>query len=815
MNPSVKHGLSILVCCFFNIIVSAQSAQTYTIHATIVDSVSQKHLDFVTVALKTSDNKPFKTLLTNNKGVVSFSNISAGKYKLNIVSVGYKTASREIEAGGTKTEIDAGIVLLSPASNQLKEVSITAEKPLVKQDIDRIAYDVQTDPESKVNNVLDMLRKVPLITVDADDNILVKGSSSYKVLINGRPSSLIARSPKDVFKSMPASTIQKIEVITTPPAKYDGEGLAGIINIITNKKIDEGYNGSAGLRYRFPWGPNINGQLTLKGKKFGLSAFVGGNYRDMPSTSFSLVREGLSSGSASSSTSGKRKQTGTYTYSNAELSYEIDTLNLLTAELGFNYGDGRNNNLQSLSNSFNLNTTSYNIDNPTEYNWQGVDLGINYQLGFKRNKEQLLTGSYKFNRGTDYNGSDYFARDFFSSEANAKVSSYGQNNESGTNEQTIQLDYIHPIKKINIEGGLKIILRDNFSDYEYGSYSDDFKESTYTIDDTKSNEFNYQQNVYSFYNSYQLKLKEWGLKGGLRLEKTVIDADFVSVGTPLNTAYNSFIPSVSVQKKFKMNSSLNLGYTQRIQRPNIWQLNPYVEQFNENFTSSGNKDLKPVLNHNFDLNYSVFHKGTVNIGLNYSFANNTIQYVSRLDGNVGRSTFENIGKNKSAGFNINTNKDITKSFNFNVNGGLSYVWMEGVIDGNTVKNKGAQGNLHASAAYKFKKDLKAVLNGGYNSPWLTLQGESNPYYYTSASVSKEFFKKKVSFSVYVSNPFQKYRNWKNETSSVQFIQMETFQNYYRNYGFNLSYKFGKLNGSIKKNQRGIQNDDVSGKNGGN
>jgi outer membrane receptor protein involved in Fe transport len=815
MNLTVKHGLSILMFCFFSLAAFAQAPGTHSIKGTVVDSLSKKTLDFVTVALKTSDNRPFRTLLTDSNGEFLFSKIAPGKYKLTIVSVGYKTTARDTEVDSTKAVMDAGTIPLATASNQLKEVSVTAEKPLIKQEIDRIAYDVQTDPESKVNNVLDMLRKVPLVTVDGDDNIQVKGSSSFKVLINGRPSSLIARSPKDVFKSMPASNIQKIEVITTPPAKYDGEGLAGIINIITNKKIDEGYNGSVGIRYRFPWGPNLNGQLTVKGKKFGLSAFVGGNYRDIPGTSFSLVREGLGSGSASSNTSGNRKQTGKYTYSNAELSYEIDTLNLLTAEIGFNYGDGRNTNLQSLSNSFNFNTTSYNIDNPTEYNWKGVDLGINYQLGFKRNKEQLLTGSYKFNRGTDYNSSDYFTKDFSSSDANAKASNYGQNNESGTNEQTIQLDYIHPIKKINIEGGLKIILRDNFSDYEYGTYSADSKESTYTIDDTKSNEFNYRQNVFSFYNSYQLKLKDWGFKAGLRIERTVIDANFVSLGTPLNTDYENFIPSVSVQKKFKKNSSINLGYTQRIQRPNIWQLNPYVEQFNENFTSSGNKDLKPVLNHNFDLNYSVFKKGTINAGLSYSFANNTIQYVSRLDGNVGRSTFENIGKNKSAGFNINTNKDITKNFNINVNGGLSYVWMEGVIDDNVVKNGGAQGNLHASAAYKFKKDLKVVLNGGYNSPWLTLQGESNPYYYTSTSVSKEFFNKKASFSVYVANPFQKYRNWKNETSSLQFIQMETFQNYYRNYGFNLSYKFGKLNGSIKKNQRGIQNDDVAGKSGGN
>jgi len=815
MKLTLRQGLFILLSCLFFSTGFAQEIKTYSIRGSVSDSVSKKSLDFVTVALKTIDNKPVKSALTSAKGDFSMAKVPSGKYKLSIIYVGYKTLIKDIEASGEGDVINVGTLAISPSNNQLKEVSITGDRPLLKQEVDRIAYDVQADPESKVNNVLEMLRKVPLVSIDADDNIQVKGSGSFKVLINGRPSSLVARSPKDVFKSMPASNIQKIEVITTPPAKYDGEGLAGIINIITNKKIDEGYNGSVSSSYNFPYGSNLNGQITVKKKKLGLSGFVGGNYRDMPTTGFSMSRIGLAATPSSSFTFGGRDQRSTYAYSNTEWSYEIDTLNLITAEVGYNLGDGRNNNLQSLSNSYfskgNSYNTTYNIDNGTNYNWNGLDLSLNYQLGFKRNKEQLLTGSYKFTHGIDYNESDFFSMNYVTTDPLAIAPNYGQNNKSGTNEQTIQLDYVHPVKKLNVEGGLKIILRDNFSDYEYGTYSGNNKQSSYAIDNTRSNEFNYNQNVYSFYNSYQLKLKDWGLKGGIRLERTVIDANFVSLNTPLNTDYNNFIPSVSVQKKFKKSSSLNLGYTQRIQRPNIWQLNPYVEQFNENFTQAGNKDLKPVLNHNFDLNYSIFKKGSINTGLSYSFANNTIQYVNRLDGNVSRATFENIGKNKSAGFNINTNQDLFKNFNINVNGRLYYVWMEGIIDGATLKNDGAQGNLYAYAGYKFKKDVKVGINAGYYSPWLTLQGQSNPYYYSSVSVSKELLKKKLSLSASVSNPFQKYWNWRNETSSSQFIQSESFQGYYRNMSFNLSYKFGKLDGSIKKNQRGIQNDDVAGK----
>lgn len=803
MNPRIWLRFAFLVFLMIPFISFSQTAGSNTISGTVVDSATLKVLEYTTVALKNGGDKPFKTTLTSSKGTFSFKALSQGKYKVSIVSVGYMSISIPVETKGENDIIDLGMIKLSSQKTQLNEVTITGDRPLVKQEIDRIAYDVQADPENKLDNVLDMLRKVPLVSIDADDNIQVKGSASFKVLINGRPSSIVARNPKDVFKSMPASNIQKIEIITTPPAKYDGEGLAGIINIITNKNVDQGYNGSVSTSFNSPNEQGLNGQLTVKGKKIGLSTYIGSNWRDRPNTTFSLSRTSLPSNDMLV-TSGERGNKSNYMYSNLELSYEIDTLNLLTSEFGYNDGEGGNDNFQTINRIFSGNTESYNIDNKNEYGWKGYELGLNYQLGFKRNKEQLLTASYKYNNSTDDSESTFFASQHYNNE-----NDYGQNNQSGSNEQTIQLDYLHPVKKLNIEGGLKLILRDNFSDYEYGTYDNPISRN-YQVDEERSNNFNYRQDVYSFYNSYQLKLNDWGLKAGLRLEQTLINADFTSLNTVLKTDYQNFIPSVSVQRKFKKSQSLNLGYTQRIQRPSIWQLNPYEEQFNSSFTQAGNTELKPVLNHNIELNYSMFSKGSINTGLSYSFANNTIQYVNRLVGSVSRATFENIGKNRNLGVNISTNQEI-KSFSINVNGRLSYIWMEGMIDNNLLKNEGVQGNIYANAGYKFKNDFRAGLNSGFYSAWISLQGQSNPYFYTSASLSKEFLKKKATVSASVNNPFQQFRNWKNDTYDTSFIQTERFQNYYRTFRLNLNYKFGQLNSSIKKNQRGINNDDVAGK----
>lgn len=806
----MKLLLFILVCLSLSFTLKGQNASpVHIIKGIVADSLTKEGLDYITASLKTDKNVAVKTALTKSDGSFSFTGIQPGNYSVTVIAIGYKP---QIIAVDLIADKDLGTIYISAQTTRLNTVVITADQPLVSQEVDRIGYNVQADPESKTDNVLDMLRKVPMVSIDADDNIQVKGSGNFKVLINGRPSSLVARDPKEVFKSMPASNIQKIEVITTPPAKYDSEGLAGIINIITNKKIDNGYNGSVGARYDFINGPGTNASVTVKTKKFGFSTNGSVSLYKPPGSSFSNLRTGFLPVASQLNQFGMRRFEGTWGYGNAELSYEIDSLNLLTGSVGYNNSDGSNvsNNATTQYNDSGVLDQSYRLNNEGNFSWGGYEAGLNYQLGFKKHKEQLLTASYKFNA----NKEDQFSRISVNEKMNYDFNDYRQQNNSGTDEQTIQLDYAPPLKKLSIEGGLKAILRDNYSDYGVDNF--DPASGEFVVNTNSTNTFNYNQNVFSFYNSYNLKQDDWSFKGGLRLERTVIDADFVSTSTKFGTDYNNFIPSVAIQRKLKKMSSVNLGYTQRIQRPGIWQLNPFVDQGDPKFRRSGNVNLKPVLNHNFDFTYSIFKKGSINTGLSYSFANNTIQYVSSLGAdNITRTTYENIGKNKSLGLNLNTSYPVNKKLSMNVNTRISYTRIEGMVNSKFYENEGIQGNAYLSGSYKFDKDWRAGINAGYYSAWITLQGQSNPYYYTSASLSKDFLKKKASLSASVSNPFQKFRSWKNETSTPEFTQVSDYQNYYRRFNMSFNYRFGKLKESIKKNKRGINNDDVSGgKSGG-
>jgi len=701
---------------------------------------------------------------------------------------------------------ELGRILVSPAKNSLKEVSVTAVKPIVRQEVDRISYDVQADPETKTQNVLDMLRKVPLLTVDASDNIQLKGEGNYKILINGKPSSLVARNPSDVFKSMPASSIQKIEVITTPPAKYDAEGLAGIINIITNKKIDQGYNGNVNLRYNTIYGPGGGVSFNVKQGKLGITNYTGYGYRKKTYSSSWSELDYFKPDSTFLRQSSSNSNSGRSIYTSTEISYEIDSLNLITGS--FDYNNWHSTSLTNqLSNEFdNVGTLlqRFRINNSNQNFSHGLDFGFNYQLGFKNNKQRLLTFSYRYsnNPGDNLTNVDIFDR------LNYGLPSYIQQNNSGTREQTIQADYVHPLKDLTIEGGLKGILRKNTSDFETSDF--DGTTGTYINDPTSANNFVYDQNVYSLYNTYQYNKNDWGIKAGIRAEGTYINAHFISQASNLDRSYFNFVPSVSVQRKLKNNASLTFGFTNRIQRPDIWTLNPFVDRTNPKFISTGNPNLVPVLSHSLEFNFSKFSKGGFNIGLSYNFSNNTIQRVTRLIDTVTFSTYENLGSNKNLGLNGSFNYPITKKINFNLNVRMAQVWIRGYFNNQLYSNQGVVGNAFSYIGYKISDTWRTGINFGYSSSYVSLQGRGSSNIYTGVSVSKDVLKKKGSIFFNVNNPQSKNRTYSNYTRDPAFYQTSYSESPLRSFNFGFNYRFGKLKTEIKKNRRGIDNDDTKG-----
>lgn len=801
----------IFILSIFCIAFGNASAQKSVIKGTVIDSLKNTPLAFVTVSLlDKKNNRLVKNTISKDNGSFELNELQSRLYILQIVSVGYqpKTIILKNFPVATEPTIDLGTIPVSIAVAGMGDVVITAtvKKPIVKQEVDRISYDVQADPENSGNSVLDMLRKVPMISVDATDKIMLKGSSNYKILINGQPSALIAQDPSDIFKAMPASNILRIEVITTPPAKYDAEGLAGIINIITKKKIGDGYNGNISASYNSIYGPRFNLNGTFKQGKFGASGYIG---FQIPN------KQNLDNGYTNNITSpvktfltqyGTNESRNHNPYGSVELSYELDSLNLITTNINsYEWISSRNTTQQSgLTDSNNTLLQSYFMSNSASNTYHGTDLAINYQHGYKNNKERMLTASYKYNsQGNTSNSSGLYTEQY-----NELLPNYQQFNNSGTKEHTFQLDYVHPIKKLTFEAGAKAILRDNYSNYYYNNY--DSLSGLYITDTTQTNNFRYQQNVYSVYNSYELKLSRFVLKAGARLEHTTVNANFTSVNDSIKQSYNNLIPSISFQWKFNSSNSISFGFTERIQRPGIWQLNPFINKSDPQVISYGNPGLQPVLNHSFEMNYSRFSKGNITLGLFYSFANNTVENVMSVNADtVTQTTYQNVGQNKRLGLNLNTNYPITKKWNVNVNSQLLYVWLKGTVNGELYNQSGFQGYCFVGTGYNFPKDYHAGIDFGYDSRYVLLQGKDNEYFNFSFGVTKDILKKKGSISFYVLDPFQQYRKIDDYTNTATFNQYNYNYQYARRVNITFRYKFGHLSSEIKKSEKVISNDDLN------
>jgi len=773
-----------------------------TVRAIVVDAVSGQPLPGAWVSIRDSlAKKELKTMFTDETGKFVFQGTALSKKHLSIVItyVGYELKQLNIDPDASK---EIGVIQLSPLSIQLTDVRITAKRALVQQEIDRLSYDVQADPENKAQSVLDMLRKVPLLSIDGDDNIRLKGSGNYRILINGRPSSLVARNPQEAFKAMPAGSIQKIEVITTPPAKYDGEGLAGIINIITIKKTGDGYFASLGIRYNSVNGIAENASLTSKIGRFAITG-SGNLYQNFQR------RTGLAYTRSDHATSQLLDQTGNSTYqgtfSNAklEVSYDVDSLSMITLSLGL---FGNNNTVDVLQRSQLFSTSTilegYRLFNKGENHSSGFDMDANYQVGFRKNKGQLLTLSYNQvyfpNENKNQISMDdrihYIAPDF------------NQSNHNGTRENTVQADFTKPVGKAGFDLGGKVILRNSYSDFITRVYDNAAKE--YQRDPARSNRFSYHQDVYSFYHSWYGKLRAAELRAGMRLEHTQVNANFETQKNTVRQSYTHFIPSVSLQHHLSDIESLVFGFTQRIYRPGIWMLNPFVNRSNPRIVSSGNPELKAVLNNNFELIYTRAGKATFSMGLSYLFANNMVQTVTVIRDTVSYSTTQNGGKYRNLQLNTSLNHSFSSNATLSLNGQVAYISSKGIYKGNDIKNNGIETNITANFAYKISDSWRFNFNNGFIGPYILLQGRTNSVYSSSFNLTWLLFDKKLVVAAGLNNPYQKFRYAKTYIETPDFSQLNNLQRNYRSINVSATWNLGSLKSQVRKTSRKIVNDDT-------
>ena len=817
----MKNCLFILLCFMlsaFSAVAQTGAKGNFVIKGQVVDSLTNETVPYATlsIALQNNPQKSLLLLACDIDGNFEASLKSAGKYILSMQSIGKKPAQKKFTLSAGKNTLNLGKLYMIDDNQRLDEVIVVAQKPLVKVEIDKLTYSLQDDPESQTNNTLDMLRKVPMITVDGNDEIQLQGSTNFKIYVNGKPSNMLSNNPSDVLKSMPASSVKDIEVITDPGAKYDAEGVGGIINIITTKNLFQGYTGtvraSASTLGRFGGGAYVS----AKYGKFGITANYNYNYNNSPWNESYSIREDYGTDSRAGSVlnqSGRSKNQGPFQFGYLEGSYEIDSLNLITVGANLFRGDntskteyavemlGRNGSELLPSYSYNRNSRSNSVFGST-------DINVDYQHSTHK-KGELLTLSYRFNQSP--NNSESYT-ELLDVVDYPLMSDYPQwtINDAATNEHTFQFDYTTPTwKNHTLEAGVKYIYRGSDSETDRRYYRDSIQdwESVYDA----NSDFRHNQHIYSAYLGYAMKFGKLGTKFGVRGEGTSLNVKYAyDPSMNFKTNYFDVVPNLTLSYQITQAQQVRVGYNMRIRRPGIRYLNPYINDTDPLNISYGNPNLDSEKSHNIRLNYSIFtQKFNMNFSGNYRFVNNSIeQYTWVNDQGISETTYGNIGRTRSVGAFLYASYSPIAMLRIFTNAGMNYEKLQST-EGN-LANDGFSGRVFAGAQLTLPKDFRIDLNGGYFSPRINLQGKSSAMYFTGISLNKSFFDKKLTVSLSCNNPFWKTIKMESNTADDTFNMKTVSYNHARDFRLSVSYRFGSLKDVIKKVKRGISNDDSMG-----
>ena len=695
-------------------------------------------------------------------------------------------------------------VIYKESDEMLKEVEIVAQKPLVKMKVDKMTYNVAQDEDSKSSTVLDMLRKVPMVTVDGQDNITVNGSSSFKVYVDGMPNVMFSSNPSMVFKSMPASAVKSIEVITNPGAKYDAEGAAGVLNIVMNKQntqAAQSMNGFNGTVRASAGNKQLGASVFLNGQqgKLSYSANVMTSY-NKPGNTTTEMEQIQDNGVSQILTSDNDLKTP-FTMGSLSLGYQIDDMSALnlTAQVNSMNTKTTGTTYTTMGGAAYGNGFSYGSTTDMKMSRTSFSGSIDYQRFFNKQHTHSLGFTYQLNYSP---ATTETTNNFLDTSSYIDLTNRYSENKDKTTNHIFQLDYSLPIgigQTLNL--GSKLQLHDATSDSKY------YLKEVY--DPSTSSEYEYKNTILAGYGEYVGNWEKFGLKAGLRYEYTWQDVKYqLGNGQDFSTGYGSLVPTASMQYNLGVGSNIGLTYNMRISRPGISYLNPYVDKSNPIALFYGNPDLDVEKAHNISLVYNAFtQKLMVNLNLHHNFVDNAIsQYSFYDDNNLLNTTYGNVVKSHQTGLSGYVSYLLTKNTRLFFNGAVNYIDLRStVLD---QKNSGWTANVMGGVQQTLPWDLKLSAFVISSTKSYTLQGWSSGFNLITASLSKSLLKNKLNLSVSGLMGLNKGGNLSIETYSrgKDFTSRNAVKVPIYGVTFTVSYTFGNAKIVQKQHQSRVQND---------
>ena len=684
-------------------------------------------------------------------------------------------------------------------SLELKGVTVTAAKPMVKMEADKMSYDVSADTDARSATVLDMLRKVPMVTVDGQDNITVNGSSSFKIYVDGKPNPMLSQNASQVLKMMPASAIQKIEVITNPGARYDAEGAVGVLNLITAKQ-----GGGAGAQSLNGLSGTLRGTLSTKG--YGGGAFFSGQqdklslsgnllyqYQRMKDTEVSIERE--SADGSRMLYEQKSTQRVPFTMGSLNLGYDLDSLNVLSASVSLTAFRAKVSDRPLITmQPLNL---SYQYDMATRLTSTSLTASADWQHFFSADRQHFLIFSYLLSyapqkQTTEQLYDDFQNYDFFSE------------NKPKSLEQTLQVDYTRPLAAGHtLSLGGKYIMRDNrsWAEDRYVQYADQQSRSNYV-------EYEHDNDIAAAYAEYEARMGVVAAKAGLRYEHTFQKVRYLQgAGSDFSNDYGNLVPSLSLSLSPKPTKNIGLTYNMRLSRPGITYLNPYVDRTLPSIISYGNSHLDVEKTHNIGASFSSFsQKFMMNIALHQIFCNNQISQYSFFADDVLQQTFGNVVKMRNTSLTAFVNWLVAKNTRVMLNGGINYIDLRSKeVD---ASNHGWQGNFLAGLQQTLPWDLQLSANVIASMKTYTLQGWSTGFQGIVGSLSKSLLNDRLNISLSAITGLKKGGNINIDSYSAgrDFVHRQNISVPLSQVQLVVSYTFGNTGIKAKEHKTRIEND---------
>lgn len=785
--------------------------QIGVVYGSVTDNSTKEAIQFATITLISKrDSSAVTGGITDEKGRFRVIEIPLGQYSVEVNFIGYKiqVLSGVKLSPRESVERDLGEISLEPASTMIEDAEVLASKELMRLEIDKRVFDVSQNITSAGGSANEVLENIPSVEVDIDGNVSLRGSQNVTVLIDGKPSGLTGSSRQAVLDQLPASSIEFVEIITNPSAKYDPDGMGGIINIILKKNKLFGYSGNISITAAT--GDNYNGAFSVSKRNDKLNIFA--NYGSRYADRFSERRtDRITYDDTRPSELIQEGRGSRVNFShNMGLGTELYLSSKSTVYVNGNYQLKESNDEDR--NEFLIFTDMNGLTSKEEYFRENTEkdsgnimgLNVGYELSFIP-RQKVLSVDFSFS-----NNSSEEVGIFNEFENPGNTFNYIERNDIGNDFQFYsgQIDFENRIgENWKIETGIKSTQRKVGSDFKAFTNSETSDELV--LADSRSNDFEYEETILGGYAITGRSLGKLGVQLGLRAEQALTDSYLVTTDSLFENDYFSFFPSGHLKYQLSQEKELMLSYSRRINRPRTRQLNPFTDFSNPLLIRVGNPFLLPEYVDALEASYSFRTKAfQLMTSVYYKQVNGVMSRLVSLEDEVSTVSYQNLNSSINQGLEVILTWKKWEKWNMMLSGNAYKTASDGSNVDSDLSNEGYAGNANANITYK-SKGWQVQASARYRSPFVILQGEIQRIFFSDLAVKKSILKEKGSLGLRVSDMLDS-REFNFETSGGNFEQKGRRKRESRNIYLSFSYNFGKLENKNKRNKAGSSREGMDG-----